>query len=254
MKKQQFIIPLVMATSLSIISGCQSSEETTKTKATSQQKGNNEDHLNYKKQNDWEFETGDSQSPINIDLDKLQAMSDSGKLVLNYQNSILDEADNGHSIQLEAKGTANINGRNFELTQFHFHAKSEHTINGKHYPIEAHFVNKAQDGRIAVIGVFFIEGEKNEGFQKVLDNIKKGATNNSVGEINIGSMMPLNKSYYHYLGSLTTPPLSENVEWYVMKNPVEVSKEQIKAFTNNYNANNRKVQPLNRRVILEHKE
>lgn len=136
------------------------------------------------------------------------------------------------------------------LINFIFTA-SEHTINGEHYPMEAHFVNTAQDGRIAVIAVFFKDGAENKGFQEVLNNVDNDKTD-PITDLN--GMIPTNKSYYHYLGSLTTPPLNENVEWYVMKEPVEVSTAQINVFKKLYSHNNRKVQPLNKRVILEHDE
>ncbi|MCK1993941.1 carbonic anhydrase family protein [Peribacillus muralis] len=210
--------------------------------------------VNYKDQKNWELESGDTQSPIDIETTKTQEMKDSGAIELNYNKAVLVAEDNGHSIQLGVTGTAKINGRNFDLKQFHIHAPSEHKLDGKHYPIEVHFVNKAQDGRLAVIGVFFKEGAENQGFKKVIDSIKKGDKNTSVGEINIATMLPANKSYYHYLGSLTTPPLSENVEWYVMKNPVDVSKAQIETFQSYYNGNNRDIQPLNKRLILKYEE
>ncbi|EJR91035.1 hypothetical protein IKE_05710 [Bacillus cereus VD196] len=210
--------------------------------------------VNYKDQKHWEFESGDTQSPIVIETTKAQEMKENGAIELNYNNAVLDEVDNGNSIQIDVTGTAKINGRYFDLTQFHFHAPSEHKLDSKQYPIEAHFVNKAQNGRLAVISVFFREGSENQGFQKVIDSIKKGDKNTAVGEINIAAMLPTNKSYYHYLGSLTTPPLSENVEWYVMRNPVEVSKVQIETFQSYYNNNNREIQPLNERLILKHEE
>ncbi|EUJ32278.1 eukaryotic-type carbonic anhydrase family protein [Listeria floridensis FSL S10-1187] len=213
-----------------------------------------ESHLNYDDQKGWAFESGDSQSPINIEPAKTEAMKDTGKLELNYSDTVVDEVDNGHAVQVDDTGSAVINGRSFELTQFHFHAKSEHTVDGKHYPIEVHFVNQAQDGRLAVVGVFFKEGAENPGFQTVLDNIKKGEKVEVSSKIDVAKMLPTNLSYYHYLGSLTTPPLSENVEWYVMKNPVEVSKAQIEAFEKYYDANNRDTQPLNDRKVLEHQE
>ncbi|MBY0598225.1 carbonic anhydrase [Bacillus bingmayongensis] len=235
-----------------LITGC--NNIASKDKKEKEEKTTATHEVNYKDQKNWEFESGDIQSPIAIDTTKAQEMKDNGAIELNYNNAVLDEVDNGHSIQVDVTGTAKINGRYFDLTQFHFHAPSEHKLDSKHYPIEAHFVNKAQDGRLAVIGVFFKEGSENQGFKKVIDSIKKGDKNTSVGEINIAAMLPTNKSYYHYLGSLTTPPLSENVEWYVMKNPVEVSKVQIEAFQSYYNNNNRDIQPLNERLILKHEE
>ncbi|EUJ16880.1 eukaryotic-type carbonic anhydrase family protein [Listeria aquatica FSL S10-1188] len=181
-------------------------------------------------------------------------MKDEGKIELNYSKTMVDEVDNGHSIQVDDTGSAVIDGRNFDLQQFHFHAKSEHTVDGNHYPIEVHFVNQAQDGRLAVVAVFFKEGKENAAFQDVLNNIKKGKKADVSNPIEVTQMIPTNKTYYHYIGSLTTPPLSENVEWYVMKNPVEVSKAQIETFNKYYDSNNRKVQKLNGRSVLEHAE
>ncbi|WP_338151632.1 carbonic anhydrase family protein [Listeria aquatica] len=191
---------------------------------------------------------------MNIETAKTEPMKDEGKIELNYSKTMVDEVDNGHSIQVDDTGSAVIDGRNFDLQQFHFHAKSEHTVDGNHYPIEVHFVNQAQDGRLAVVAVFFKEGKENAAFQDVLNNIKKGKKADVSNPIEVTQMIPTNKTYYHYIGSLTTPPLSENVEWYVMKNPVEVSKAQIETFNKYYDSNNRKVQKLNGRSVLEHAE
>ncbi|WP_088815751.1 MULTISPECIES: carbonic anhydrase [Listeria] len=250
--KKMLLVPATMLVAVAFLTGC--SNDTEPKASEKVVKKESSDHIDYKNQKDWKFESGDSQSPINIETAKTEPMKDSGEIELDYSDAVVDEVDNGHSIQVDDTGTAKINGRNFELSQFHFHAKSEHTLNGEHYPIEAHFVNQSQDGRIAVIGVFFKEGKENAGFNTVLANIKKGEKVKVGDTINVASMLPENKSYYHYLGSLTTPPLSENVEWYVMANPVEVSSEQIKEFDRYYDANNREIQKLNGRTVLEHKE
>ncbi|MGR5864766.1 carbonic anhydrase [Bacillus cereus] len=209
------------------------------TKPQLKQNGSTE-QLNYKDQDHWNFESGDAQSPINIDTSKVVPMQDVGDIHLDYNTTVQDEEDNGHTIQVDDTGTAQINGRTFAFTQFHFHAPSEHTINGQHYPVEVHFVHKSQDGRLAVIGVLFQEGKENKGFQDVLNHVKTGKKNTDVGTLDIASMIPTDKSYYHYLGSLTTPPLSENVEWYVMKEIIEISPAQIKEFQKMYSATNRK--------------
>nr|WP_283811148.1 carbonic anhydrase family protein [Enterococcus larvae] len=211
-----------------------------------------EGHIDYDNQEEWEFTAGQMQSPIDIPTSKAEAMTeDAGTIALDYDSDITSVENNGHSIQVSDGGTAQINGRNFTLTQFHFHAQSEHTVDGEHYPMEAHFVNTAQDGRIAVVGVFFEEGEENKGFQEVLDDVQNEKDDPIT---DLDEMLPSNKSYYHYLGSLTTPPLNENVEWYVMENPVEISSEQIESFKKLYSHNNREVQPLNDRTILKYSE
>ncbi|MGE7877614.1 carbonic anhydrase family protein [Peribacillus muralis] len=82
------------------------------------------------------MESGDTQSPIDIETTKTQEMKDNGAIELNYNNAVLVAEDKGHSIQLDVTGTAKINGRLFDLTQFHIHAPSEHELDGKHHPIE----------------------------------------------------------------------------------------------------------------------
>lgn len=252
MRKKQMALLLLCGVAISI-AAC-SPKETSQKKSTESSSvvKHTEAHLDYDKQDGWEFASGNMQSPIDIqsaDAEKMTA--DAGTITVDYSPDITKAENNGHSIQMTDGGEAVINGRHFALTQFHFHAESEHTVDGQHYPLEAHFVNTAQDGRIAVMGVFFKEGAENKGFQEVLDDVT-----NKVDEpiSDIGDMIPTNKSYYHYLGSLTTPPLNENVEWYVMKEPVEVSKAQIERFKELYDHNNRQVQPLNDRVVLEHEE
>lgn len=246
---------MFLSATVLLLVGC--SSDTSHGKSTKETNGKEKvekksDHIDYKDQKNWEFVSGKMQSPINISTEKAQKMTaDDGKINLSYKKEITKAENNGHSIQVSAEGTAEINGRNFTLNQFHFHAESEHTIDGKHYPIEAHFVHTADDGRLAVIGVFFKEGKENQGFKEVLDDVNNDKTE---AITHLEEMIPTNKSYYHYLGSLTTPPLTENVEWYIMKEPVEVSADQIKAFQKLYSHNNRDTQPLNDRVILEHDE
>ena len=206
-----------------------------------------EEHLDYGNQDEWTFESGEMQSPINIETGAAEAMVEDGSLTLDYAEEIIDVVDNGQ---------ATIAGRSFELTQFHLHSPGEHTLDGEYFPIELHFVHKAQDGRLAVIAVFFKEGTENAAFQSILDDVKANeeSTVASGLSLNVAELLPANKSYYHYLGSLTTPPLTENVEWYVMANPVEVSAEQIAAFNEYYQGNNREVQPLGERSVLKYEE
>lgn len=211
-------------------------------------------HFGYADQAFWRVEAGFAQSPIDIRPATAEPMQDAGDILLDYNPIALDIVDNHHGIRVGATGAAHINGRLFTLLQYHFHSPSEHTLEGRHFPLEAHFVHKAQNGRLAVIGVLFTEGALNREFQKVLDGVVQGGRNGKPGVIFMREMMPRNLSYYHYLGSLTTPPLSENVEWYVMCNPVELSPAQIAAFRRYYHGNNRAVQPLNDRPLLKREQ
>lgn len=203
----------------------------------------------YDEQQAWEFESGDMQSPIDIQTDTTEEVSTdwSHGITTNYQKQVVTIEDNGHTIKVTDSGQAVIENRLFELQQVHFHAESEHTVNGEHYPLEAHFVHEAEDGRIAVIAVFFEVGEANTEFAKILAGVAKGET---AEVIDLTGLLPANDSYYHYLGSLTTPPLTENVEWYIMQQPLTVSQAQMKEFQTYYDENNRDVQPLNEREVL----
>lgn len=206
----------------------------------------------YADQSNWEFLSGNKQSPINIETIQASDMTDEGTIVLNYTNGNEQVIDTGYDIQVAKSGTAIINGRNFQLLQYHFHSDSEHLIDGEQFPAEVHFVHINEAGRLAVIGVLLTEGEENEALGNILANFEFGETVEIEEGIDVSSLIPDEKAYFHYLGSLTTPPLNENVEWYVMQNPVEISAEQIEALKEIYDGNNRQVQPLNGRLLLQH--
>jgi carbonic anhydrase len=248
MKKRQLWFWLFIAFGSLVIASCSTQDLTNESTAATK----HDDHFDYADQKSWVPVSGKMQSPINIQTNKIQKLTpDVGEISLNYQKEQLRIEDNGHSIQVQGSGHAQINQRHFELTQFHFHAPSEHTIDQRYFPLEAHFVHLAQNGRLAVIGVFFEVGKENVGFQEILRNVEN---EEPVTLTKLADLLPDNQSYYHYLGSLTTPPLTENVEWYIMKTPVELSAGQIKAFEQLYSENNRNVQPLNERVVLFHEE
>lgn len=205
----------------------------------------------YSNQNSWVVEAGKSQSPINIDTKNLKSRKDLGNLNLNYDNTIVSVEDTGHDIHVVITGRAMLNNRPFNPLQVHFHTPSEHTIDNKSYPAEVHFVHLASNGRLGVVGVFFEVGDANPVFETILNNIKKGQVNTINTSAQVRRLLPKQTNqYYHYLGSLTTPPLTENVEWYVLKEPITVSAEQLDTLRKHYNNNNRKVQPTNNRPVL----
>lgn len=210
-------------------------------------------HIDYDHQEQWQAAHETAQSPIDIvTRDAVPARGDEPQaLSFQHTHAPMEAVDNGHAVEVEAHGTeAIIRGRHFTLAQFHFHAQSEHTLDGRHFPLEGHFVFKAQDGRLAVVGVMFQEGAANPQAQAVLDNLAH--TRGAPQEIDIDGLLPARRSYYHYLGSLTTPPLTENVEWYVLPTPVTMSRKQIDAFLAHYRHNNRNVQPLNGRPLVRY--
>lgn len=196
-----------------------------------------------------------NQSPIDISK-KDTVYSKLPKLTFTYGKTTNPEIiNNGHTVQVNIleKYTLNFKGKVYQLKQFHFHSPSEHTINGQYYPLEMHLVHKDENGNIAVIGVFFKEGKANSELEKVFSNAPKEEGNKILdGSININTLLPLNKAYFTYSGSLTTPPCTEGVRWIVLKQPITASKEQIEKFKSIMkHDNNRPIQPINSRDILE---
>lgn len=191
---------------------------------------------------------GKVQSPINILTNQTNALA--LEKVITLEENVKAKAlitDNGHAIQatVEKGGKLIIDGKEYTLLQFHFHGKSEEMIDGKQYDLVAHMVHKSVDGQLAVVAVLFNEGTTgNPMVQKVLNNVGKST------EMNPADLLPKHSEhYFHFVGSLTTPPCSENVQWYVMKEVQSVSKEQITAMRKYYANNYRPVQPLNGRRV-----
>lgn len=197
--------------------------------------------------------TGKSQSPIDFAKPVDAQLED---ITFNYHESTLKVINNGHTIQVNyAPGsTAKIDGQVYQLLQFHFHTHSEHTVNGKPYDMEMHLVHKNNKNELAVIGIFMKKGQENKVIQKIWNNIPKEINKEKAAltkKINVHALIPSDTSYYHYYGSLTTPPCSEGVNWSVMKTPIEVSDKQIETFKSLMKHNARPTLPVNKRFVLE---
>ena len=199
---------------------------------------------------------GMNQSPID-----LQAMTDAElpSIAFDYRSGMQGIVNNGHTVQVNmADGSSiTVDGHEYELKQFHFHAPSENRIDGQAFPLEGHYVHADADGHLAVVAVMFEEGASesplsglwqhlpsHSGEQEALDSAEMG---------NPVAILPEDKAYYRFNGSLTTPPCSEGVAWMVLKTPVTISAEQVAAFRQvmGDHDNNRPVQPLNARLVIE---
>jgi carbonic anhydrase len=147
-----------------------------------------------------------------------------------------------------------VDGVAYSLAQFHFHAPSEHTVEGRHFPVEVHFVHVNEAGELAVAGAFFEEGEHNEAFAPIFADLPtgEGEVRDLEGlELDLDSLVPVGSPYYRYLGSLTTPPCSEGVEWFVRTEPLSLSAGQIAEFKAIFDGNRRPTQPLNGRNVTQ---
>jgi len=196
---------------------------------------------------------GKIQSPIDI-RDGVAKKMGLPPIDFEYKPSTLKIIDNGHTIQINyAPGSfISVGGKQYELVQFHFHKPSEEKINGKSYDMVAHLVHKDTDGKLAVVAVLLAKGRADPLIKTLWDNLPKEKETETVVDavkVNAADLLPKNKGYYTYTGSLTTPPCSEGVTWFVLKSPTSISAGEIARFAKSYPMNARPVQPLDGREI-----
>ncbi len=195
--------------------------------------------------------TGQEQSPVDIPATAAVSPAD---IAFNYQPSAMNILNNGHTIQAnyDPGSSIEVDGKTYHLLQFHFHALSEHTIEGQPSPLEMHLVHQSDDGNFAVVGVMINHGTENPALAPVWDNLPvhedEPATIAGVTVV-AGDLLPSDRAYYHYEGSFTTPPCTEGVKWFVLANPIEVSEAQAAAFEQFHDNNYRPVQPFNARTF-----
>jgi carbonic anhydrase len=196
---------------------------------------------------------GRNQSPIdltNMVEGNLQPIE------IDYRPGGTEVVNNGHTIQVNYQpgSTIKVDGQVFELKQFHFHSPSENTVEGHSYPMEAHFVHADEAGNLAVIAVMFEAGEENAALEKVWSRMPAHAGDKQAlaEPVDAGRLLPHDRDYYRFNGSLTTPPCSEGVRWLVMKYYDTASEEQLHKFAHTmHHPNNRPVQPVNARLVVK---
>ena len=196
---------------------------------------------------------GSTQSPINLsDL----VGADLEPITLSYQPFAPNMINTGHTVQVNVpEGNRFSIGEDvFQLVQFHFHTPSEHRIASKAFPMEVHFVHKRLDGVLGVIGVMVEEGEPHAEIARIWPYIptQPGAAK-QVADIMIDAtkLLPKEMRYYRLMGSLTTPPCSEGVNWFILQDPITASKGQIAAFRKLFPMNARPLQHENHRLIIK---
>ena len=196
---------------------------------------------------------GKNQSPINL-AGFIEA--DLKPIKFSYQAGGNEILNNGHTVQVNYStgSSISVDGIQFDLKQFHFHAPSENHINGQSYPMEAHLVHADKNGNLAVVAIMFKEGAENNALASIWPLIPNNAAEQHAlpSPFDVAQLLPSKRDYYRFNGSLTTPPCTEGVRWLVMKMPVPVSKEQVKAFSKvMHHPNNRPIQPVNARPVLQ---
>jgi carbonic anhydrase len=201
-----------------------------------------------------EFEAcsdGRNQSPIDI-VNSIEA--NLGPIGLAYGGSTTAVVNNGHTLQVDV-GPGNgleVEGEAFELIQLHLHSPSEHRIQGKSFPLEAHYVHRNDRDELAVLAVLFREGPEDSGLATIGANAPRQAGGSEPLDVAVAELeiVPANRSYYRYSGSLTTPPCTEGVLWLVLVETTTLARAQVEGFVKLIGEDARGVQPLNGRAIL----
>ena len=196
--------------------------------------------------------SGQRQSPIDlrggfaVDLEPVK---------FDYRPSPFAVIDNGHTVQVNmASGNAiELAGRRYELVQFHFHRPSEERIDGRQFEMSLHLVHKDPSGKLAVVAVLLGKGPAHPAVQAVWNSLplERNEEQPSRTALDPGHLLPEDRRYFTYMGSLTTPPCSEGVQWVVMRAPVTVTAEQIDLFARIYPMNARPAQPVAGRRIMQ---
>jgi len=195
---------------------------------------------------------GQRQSPIDIqgglavDLEPVR---------FDYQASRFAVVDNGHTVQVNlAPGNAiEVGGKRFELQQFHFHRPAEERIDGRAFEMSLHLVHKDEQNRLAVVALLFDRGPPQPVVQQAWNHLPLERHQETVARValDLEALLPADRRYYTYMGSLTTPPCSEGVQWVVMRQPLTLAPEQIDLFARIYPMNARPVQAASGRRILQ---
>lgn len=193
----------------------------------------------------WEAcSTGEIQSPVNLKHGNKSFQ----RLPISYGDSTGEIFNNGHTIEIETEGqnTLTFRGVTYDLVQFHFHTASEHRVAGRGYDMELHLVHMAEDGTNAVVAVFLKRGKSSGALAPIFENLPEVGSINVKEELpqsfNPAEFLPKDQDHFRYLGSLTTPPCTEGVHWFVLAEPVKVSDEDMAQFAERIHFNARLVQ------------
>lgn len=197
---------------------------------------------------------GQRQSPIDLRGSKAAPLADHD-VAIRFGKATGKLLNNGHTIQMdvnESDGNAvTFKARDYPLAQFHFHTPSEHRLDGKSFPMEMHLVGKGDRGKLTVVGVFIKAGSQNHALAPLFANLPASNDAPRDAQIDLDALLPKGRKALLYTGSLTTPPCTESVNWVVLKEPIEMSRNQINAFRKLFRDNHRPIQPANGRMVVE---
>ena len=196
---------------------------------------------------------GKEQSPIDIHGAKLNKAL--RPIEFHYMAASVELENTGNTIRVNVKPGSYIvaGGVRYDLQQFHFHHPGEEAVNGKLTDMDAHLVHKSADGKLAVLAVRLSEdrGDPNALLAALWEHLPTtpGKTEKDTDMVNPGGLLPGDRGYWTYMGSLTAPPCTEGVRWFVFEQPVSISRTQLRTFAALYKINSRPLQDAHGRRI-----
>lgn len=199
--------------------------------------------------------SGKQQSPINID-DSITLRGPAEAIGFDYNTSSATVVNNGRTIQIDMTGDNGITvrGSRFQLLQLHFHHPSEERINHRSFAMVAHLLHRDYMGRLAMVAILLEPGPANpviDQFWTYMPLGKGDRVTMPAASVELPKLLPRDQRYYQFMGSLTTPPCTEEVLWMILKQPVTLSHQQMRLFAQQFPNNARPVQPINGRVIRD---
>ena len=197
---------------------------------------------------------GDRQSPIDI---VGATPADAPAVSFHYQPMKPQLWNNGHTVEVvsTSENWIEVGRARYDLTQFHFHTPGEHTVEGRPFDMEVHLVHRNEEGTLAVVGVFVRRGDEHPVLDALAKHLPAPGESSALEEnLAASELLPEASRMFRYEGSLTTPPCSEGVQWFVLETPVEISDAGLAAFEAILGNNSRPVQPLNGRELLIDKD
>ncbi len=197
-------------------------------------------------------------SPINL---KGRPINLGGVLETHYVNAVpRDVYNNGHELQIRWNTSQNetikVGGQTFTLSQIHLHSPAENLVGGRRYAMEMHFVNHSPAGAASVLAVFLAPGPHNNALDPILNAASQTTPGTSAPlttPVDFAGLLPTNQNGWYFSGSLTSPPLSRPLNWFVFATPITLDRQQFAQYASiarasNFFPNARPVQPLDGRI------
>jgi carbonic anhydrase len=201
--------------------------------------------------------TGHMQTPIDISKPDKVSLGLLPQLLFNYQSAELDMVNDCNNYQLKLRFPPNqwlkVARKPYRLSEVRFREPGETAVNGKRPPMALQLVHLSPETNFLIVEVPVVVGKENPSIKTLWEHIPYPGREIKVPyiKINVMDLIPADHGFYRFPGSLTAPICNEPVQWYLMKNPIEMSEAQINQYRKYYHNTARPLQPLNNRPLVE---